>query len=163
MTRAASALTKEALREYLDGTRQQLFESISGLTEEQMRRRPGEGQWSVAEVLGHLPVSERRIAGQAQAVRSRQSTVIEFLSEDERARAAQRGLRLPAPALIHDLVAARWETISFADSLSEDDMSRAGQHSELGTLTVLQVLGAISYHERDHVGQVHAIRQALGV
>ncbi len=163
MTKIATSLTKERLREYLDTTRQHLFEAISGLTEEQMRRRPGEGQWSVAEVLAHLPVSERHIAAQARAVCARPGAAIEFLGEAERAEAAARGWRLPPPALIHDLVAARWETTSFLDSLCAHELSLSGRHESLGEMTVLQVLGAISYHEREHVGQVRAIRQALGV
>jgi hypothetical protein len=161
MTMTAVPLTTERLRMYLDTTREDLFEAIRGLTEEQMRRRPGEGQWSVAELLAHLPVSERHIIAQARAVCTQRDTTIEFLSDQERAEAAARGRRLPPPALIHDMVAARWETTSFLVGLRPREMSRCGRHEKLGKLTVLQVLGAISYHEREHVGQVRAVRQAL--
>jgi uncharacterized damage-inducible protein DinB len=47
---------KEEIRHRLEKTRTKLFEAIRGLTEEQMRRRPGPGRWSVAEIMAHLPV-----------------------------------------------------------------------------------------------------------
>jgi len=163
MTGTASAPTKDRLREDLDATRQRLFEAISGLTEEQMRRRPDDGQWSVAEVLAHLPVCERRLSAQARAVSVRPGASIEFLSEEERAESAGRGRRLPVPALIHDLVAARWETTSFLGSLRAGEMSRSGYHQELGRMSVAQVLGVIASHEGGHVAQIRTVRQALGM
>ena len=163
MTKTAASLTKARLRERLDTARQHLFDAVSGLTEEQMRRRPGEGRWSVAEVLAHLPVSERRLAAGARAVCAQPGATIEALSNEETSEAAARGRRLPPPALIHDLVAARWETTDFLDSLRVPEMARSGRHPELGAMTVAQVLEAISDQELEQVGQIRSIRRALGV
>ena len=163
MSRTATVLSKARLRQHLDAARQRLFESITGLTEEQMRRRPDEGEWSVAEVLAYLPVSERRLTAQARALCTQPGNTVEPLSEEERTEGAARGRRLPPPALIHDLVAARWETTSFLEGLGAHEMSRSGRHPDLGELTVARTLDAISARETELVAQIGSIRRALGV
>jgi uncharacterized damage-inducible protein DinB len=156
-------MTKDEIIRYYERTRQQLFDAITGLTEEQMRRRPGPEGWSTVEVLAHLPASERRIRLQASAACRSTGSEIAFLSEPERQEAAARGLALPAPAIIHDLIAARRETVEFLKSLPPDDLAKRGRHPQFGEMTVDRILGAISYHEREHVEQIRSLRQKLGL
>jgi hypothetical protein len=156
-------MTKDEIIRYYERTRQQLFDAITGLTEEQMRRRPEPEEWSASEALAHLPVSERRIRLQAQIACRRTGSEITFLSELERQEAAARGMILPPPAIIHDLVAARRDTVDFLESLAPGDLAKRGRHPQFGEMTVDLILGAISYHEREHVEQIRSLRQKLGL
>lgn len=49
--------------EFLDRTRADLLDSFEGATAPQLERKPGEGRWSVAEILDHLGIVEAGVAG----------------------------------------------------------------------------------------------------
>jgi len=156
-------MTKEELRRRLDETRKQLLDAISQLTEEQMYRRVETGEWSVAEILAHLPNAERWLRSQAEAVRQREGARIRFLSEQERQESAGQALRMVPPQIIHDLIGARWQTTKFLDSLTAADLDKAGVHSQIGAMTVAAIIEAIGRHEGDHTRQVLRLRQKMEV
>jgi hypothetical protein len=139
----------------------ELFKAVTGLTEEKMRRRPARGGWSVAEVMAHLPVWERRMLSEAYALRKRAGGRIAFLSQAEREEAASRGRLLPPPGIVHDLVAARWDTLQFLERVPARDLGRSGRHEELGDLTVAQLLVMIATYEAGLVAEIRRIREEL--
>jgi hypothetical protein len=154
---------KEEIRHRLEGARAGLFEAIGGLTEEQMRRRPGPGRWSVAEVMAHLAVWERQVLRQADSLRQMAGLPIVFPSQAEREEAAGRGRRLPPPGIVHDLVAARWETLTFLERLAARELDQQGRCQEAGDLTLAQLLGAIAEHEEEQVVRIHRLREEMGL
>lgn len=156
-------MNKDEIIGHYDRIRRRLFDAITGMTEEQMRRRPSPDEWSVVEILAHLPASERRIRQQAGAVCRSEGSEITFLSEAERQEAAARGTELPPPAIIHDLVAARRETVQFLEGLKPDEFAKRGRHHQFGEMTVDLILGAISFHEREHAEQIERLKEKFGV
>jgi hypothetical protein len=154
---------KREIRRRLERARTELFEAVTGLTEEQMRRRPGRGGWSVAEVMAHLAVWERRLLGEAEALRKTAGGRITFLSQAEREEAAGRGRLLPPPGIVHDLIAARWDTLRFLEGLTVDDLARSGRHEEQGDLTVAQLLSLVATYEADLAAEIGDIRHELGL
>ena len=154
---------KEEIRRRLEKARTGLFEAIGGLTEEQMRRRPGPGRWSVAEVMAHLPVWERQVLRQADSLRQMAGLPVVFPSQAEREEAAGRGRRLPPPGIVHDLVAARWETLTFLGRLTARELDRRGRHPEEGDLTVAGLLAAIAGYEEEQVARIQRLREELGL
>jgi hypothetical protein len=154
---------KEEIRRRLEKARTGLFEAIGGLTEEQMRRRPGPGRWSVAEVMAHLPVWERQVLRQADSLRQMAGLPVVFPSQAEREEAAGRGRRLPPPGIVHDLVAARWETLTFLGRLTARELDRRGRHQEEGDLTVAGLLAAIAGYEEEQVARIQRLREELGL
>lgn len=156
-------MTKEELRRRLDETRKQLLDAISQLTEEQMYRRVETGEWSVAEILAHLPNAERWLRSQAEAVRQREGARIRFLSEQERQESAGQAHRMVPPQIIHDLIGARWQTTKFLDSLTAAELDKAGVHSQIGAMTIAAIIEVIGRHEADHTRQVLRLRQKMEV
>jgi uncharacterized damage-inducible protein DinB len=156
-------MTKEELRRRLDETRKQLLDAISQLTEEQMYRRVETGEWSVAEILAHLPNAERWLRSQAEAVRQREGARIRFLSEQERQESAGQAHRMVPPQIIHDLIGARWQTTKFLDSLTAADLDKTGVHSQIGAMTIAAIIEVIGRHEADHTRQVLRLRQKMEV
>ena len=156
-------MTKEELRRRLDETRKQLLDAISQLTEEQMYRRVETGEWSVAEILAHLPNAERWLRSQAEAVRQREEARIRFLSEQERQESAGQAHRMMPPQIIHDLIGARWQTTKFLDSLTAAELDKAGVHSQIGAMTIAAIIEVIGRHEADHTRQVLRLRQKMEV
>ncbi|HEX8845344.1 MAG TPA: DinB family protein [Pyrinomonadaceae bacterium] len=47
--------------EVIDGTRQRVFDRVEGLTPDELRARPNETAWSVAEIVEHLSIIEDRL------------------------------------------------------------------------------------------------------
>jgi uncharacterized damage-inducible protein DinB len=152
---------KEEIRHRLEKTRTKLFEAIGGLTEEQMRRRPGPGRWSVAEIMAHLPVWERQMLREADSLRQMAGQAVSFPSEAEREEAAGRGHRLPPPGIVHDLVAARWDTLTFLDRLTAQELDRRGRHQAMGELTVARILTVIAEYEEEQVGRILRLQEEL--
>jgi hypothetical protein len=154
---------KEEIRRRLEKARTRLFEAIGGLTEEQMRRRPGPDRWSVAEVMAHLPVWERQVLRQADSLRQVAGLTIVFPSQAEREEAAGRGRRLPPPGIVHDLVGARYETLTFLERLTVRELDRRGHHQEEGDLTVASILDAVARYEEEQVVRIQRLREKLGL
>jgi len=152
---------KDEIRRRLEKARTRLFEAIGGLTEEQMRRRPGPGRWSVAEVMAHLPVWERQVLRQADSLRQMAGLTVVFPSQAEREEAADRGRRLPPPGIVHDLVAARYETLTFLERLTARELDRRGRHQEEGDMTVASVLTAVVGYEEEQVVRIQQLREEL--
>ena len=154
---------KEGIRRRLEKARARLFEAIGGLTEEQMRRRPGPGRWSVAEVMAHLPVWERQVLRQADSLRQMAGLTVVFPSQAEREEAAGRGRLLPPPGIVHDLVGARYETLTFLGRLTARELDRRGHHQEEGHLTVASILAAVAGYEEEQVVRIQRLREELGL
>jgi len=152
---------KEEIRRRLEKARTRLFEAIGGLTEEQMRRRPGPGLWSVAEVMAHLPVWERQVLRQADSLRQVAALPVVFPSQAEREEAAGRGRRLPPPGIVHDLVAARYETLTFLERLTARELDRHGRHQEEGDITVASILTAVAGYEEEQVVRIQRLREEM--
>jgi hypothetical protein len=154
---------KEEIRRRLEKARARLFGAIGGLTEEQMRRRPGPGRWSVAEVMAHLPVWERQVLRQADSLRQMAGLTVVFPSQAEREEAAGRGRRLPPPGIVHDLVAARWETLTFLERLTARELDRRGHDQGEGDLTVAGLLGVVAEYEEEQVARIQRLRGEMGL
>ena len=154
---------REGIRHRLEQARTKLFEAIGGLTEEQMRRRPGPGRWSVAEVMAHLPVWERQVLAQADSLRQTAHRTVILPSQAEQEEAAGRGRRLPPPGIVHDLVAARWDTLTFLERLTTRDLARRGRHQEEGDLTLARVLTTIAEYEEEQASRIQRLREELGL
>lgn len=165
-TRVARTRThdrKEAIRRRLEEARAGLFQAVGGLTEEQMRRRPAPGRWSVAEVMAHLPVWERQVLHEADRHRRTAGRTVALPSRAEREEAARRGRRLPPPGIVHDLVAARWQTLTFLERLTSRDLDRGANHPEHGDLTPVRILTAIAAYEEEQASRIQRLRQELGL
>ena len=154
---------KEGIRRRLEKARARLFEAIGGLTEEQMRRRPGPDRWSVAEVMAQLPVWERQVLRQADSLRQMAGLTVVFPSQAEREEAAGRGRRLPPPGIVHDLVGARYGTLTFLERLTAREFDRRGRHQEEGDMTVASILDAVAGYEDEQVVRIHQLREELGL
>src|SRR6267154_1695510 len=51
------------LLELLRESRERFLQSFAGMTDEESRRRPGDGKWSVLDTVEHLIVAEKRLLG----------------------------------------------------------------------------------------------------
>lgn len=156
----AGSPSKRQLRDLLEKTRQRLFASISRLTEEQMYRRVRQGQPCIAEVLAHLPPSERAMRAWAEVLARGEEGTVAFPSPEQEREWGRLADRMVPPQIVNDLVGARWQTLRFLDSLPARDLRRRGKTAD-GTATVAGIIERIATHEGQHVEEILRLRRAL--
>jgi hypothetical protein len=159
----------EQLRLDLLAARQRLLDTISGVTEEQFKRRPddpstdsGKG-WSIAEVLAHLLASEKLRADRITLALRQDGASITPSSPESHHEGARVGRVAPVPQLIHGLLATRRQVEHLLAQAADVDngLDRSVHHPVHGTQTVGWMLREkIIDHEHEHVEQIEALKPA---
>lgn len=166
----------------LDQARDVLRHAVSTMPESDRATRPGEGRWSVNEVLEHLAMVERRFTA-VLAARIDEAKE-QGLGEEQDARAAlppdlkkmldNRANRRNAPEAVHpsgtlDYPGA-WQAVEDARAAlrellcSNEGLALSGvvhHHPTFGTLNVYQFAELIANHERRHAKQIAGIVKEL--
>ncbi len=160
-------MTSEDLRRALEEARGRLLAAISGVTEEQFKRRPPGETWSIAEVLSHLLQTERLWCGRARLALERDSASIEPSAPEAHEEGARAGRSAPVPQLIHGLLATRRDAemlIDRAAGMTENGLHRSAWHPRLGQdLTVEWMIAEkLVAHEEEHAAQIEALRPVVG-
>lgn len=154
-------MSNDDLRLALARAHDALFASITGLTEEQFRRRCGDNEWSISEILAHIAAARRRVGMQVRQMLDRQNVSISGLTDEERRREASQGRRLPPPQIIHDLIGSYRRISEMLAGLAEDELWRMILCSGGGVLTIADLLRQHIQHELEHVAQIWACRAAF--
>ncbi len=162
--------TAVELRESLTASRQRLLHAISGVGEEQFKRRPAtddgaEPGWCIAEVLAHLLATEHLRAGRIAAALEQDGAEIEPSDPEAQQREARAGRHAPVPQLIHGLLAVRREIELLLQRAanSENGLQRAVVHPRLGRQAVESMISeGIVAHETEHAIQIEALREQVG-
>ena len=159
-----------SLRRDLEAGRERLLAVVSGVTEQEFKRRPptlpgaAGPPWCIAEVLAHLLQQEKLRAQRIAIALDRDGAAITASTEEEHDEAARAGRASPVPQLIHGLLASRREVeklLASAESI-EGGLERAVQHPRMGRQTVAWMLREkVIAHEEEHAQQIEAIKTAL--
>lgn len=126
--------------------------------------RPGPGEWSANECVGHLIEAERRgFAGRIRQILAADRPDIppDLEAWDPPTVAEARGDQLrDGSELVAEFVALRRDGTALVWSLSPDDLTRVGVHPAIGPLRVDELLGEWVHHDRNHIRQLLAVTQA---
>lgn len=132
-----------------------------GLTAEQLRRRPRDGEWSMKEVMAHLLKVERDVF----LPRLRRTAAEErpvFQPFDPDAWAAERDHREGRFDEDHrQFGAVREQTVAFLESLSPAAAERIALSGFFGPLTLGQYATHVVDHDLEHLTQMAASRPAV--
>jgi hypothetical protein len=118
------------------------------------RSTEGEGTWSPYDVVGHLAHGERTDwIPRARHILSGAPGPFEPFDREAQF-TESRGKSLGD--LLADFSELRGRNVAelLAMNLSESDLGRTGQHPELGSVTLGQLLATWVVHDLDHVAQV---------
>jgi hypothetical protein len=122
--------------------------------------RPEPGEWCALEVLGHLiETEERGFAGRIRTILSEERPQFTGWDPDAVARARRDAERDPA-ALLDEFTRRRAASVALAETVTEDDLGRGGDHPEVGFLTINDLLHEWVHHDANHVRQMLANVQA---
>ncbi len=128
---------------------------VAGLSEEQFRWHPDDGEWSVKEVLCHLRDSANLYNVRMQRIATRDEPYLPAWNQEEHAKgylAEDTALVLPA------LIVNRLEIISFLRDLAPASWDRRGTHEETGIISLRAMLDRETLHELDHISQLRRLR-----
>ncbi|MDI6858296.1 MAG: DinB family protein [Dehalococcoidia bacterium] len=129
-----------------------LDDALAGVTEEQARISPAEGEWSISEVLRHVEASA---LGCAQLVRA--------LARGEKGAGGFDGPSMSEGGSLRELrgrVAAAYEEIERAvAALDAADLETTANHPFFGEINCKEWAAFMYVHTRDHVTQIEATKQ----
>jgi len=168
--------------EDIDGTRARLFGAVESLTAEQLGFRPAPDRWTVAEIVEHLSITERRLARMigmllsklepdAEAARANGSafapvTLAQYVERASREKYAAPEEIRPKGAPLSDSLASLRDSRAALHALrprvERVDGTRAHfPHPAWGPLDLYQWLAFVGAHEQRHLAQIEAVKKTM--
>jgi hypothetical protein len=138
----------------------EIARNLEGFPEESLSAHPLPGKWSAREIVQHLADSEMNSAIRLRKLLTEESPQIQGYDQEDYARRLRYNERDIAPAL-DALRGARATTGQLLDSMTDDDWSREGTHSEAGRYTAEDWLRIYADHAHNHAAQIRRLREAL--
>ncbi|MBX3352415.1 MAG: DinB family protein [Phycisphaeraceae bacterium] len=135
--------------------------AIQGLTEDDLRAKPGPGAWSIRELVIHLLDSDLVAHDRMRRIAAMEKPLL--IGYDENAYVAKQ----PYDALDLDLVCEVFECsrrlmAQHLRALPDAAFAREGVHNERGIVTLLELLEGYVWHVEHHLGFARQKRERLG-
>ncbi|MDA0301395.1 MAG: DinB family protein [Chloroflexi bacterium] len=148
----------DQITQQLQDARAELLEALNGVTQAEFDHKPvresdeDEDHWSILEVLWHIGMVEDRFRRTIdQALDGRKVT-----TDSPR----ERPVHMTTPALLIEWIKqARRPTESLLRRLTDADLAVEIPRPDGSTRTPLRYLQILVSHDRDHAGQVRALRE----
>lgn len=140
----------DLLPRLLSTTAPRLTAFATSVPYELLRHRPLPDEWSPYEVLHHLFDTERLVfPSRIRAFLSGAPTIQNVDPND-----VDWDTSRSAAEIVDDFAALRLETLALVATLTPVDLSRESEHSELGRLTLGQMLHYFPAHDLTHLSQI---------
>jgi DinB superfamily len=128
--------------------------------EELLRWRPAPEEWCVLEVVGHLiETEERGFAGRIRTILAEERPRFSTWDPSAVARERQDVQRDP-DELLAEYIERRTAGAALVETLTAADLTRGGEHPDVGFLTVNDLLHEWIHHDANHLRQILANVQA---
>jgi hypothetical protein len=157
MDEAGQRWVLKALREAGD----ELIDQFYGASEDELRGRPQDDEWSLKEIAGHLRDNEELALEQIRLMAGDEQP--ELPARDVDALPLERDYR---SADVQELLSAfagfRRQTCRLLWGLAPEDWERCGRHPYRGEVTIAQIARELAEHDLGHLWQARRLREALG-
>lgn len=137
------------LKAVLSTTPQRWHQLTQDFPEDLLRRKPLKGEWSALECLVHLIDVEAIFFSRAQSFLAGEN----FPAFDPDTQGTQLSDAVSATQVASQFDAARTDSLKLIDTITEDDLVREANHSELGLVTLSQMLHEWGGHDLMHTVQ----------
>lgn len=134
----------------------EILDSLSSATDQDLDRNSSEGEWSPRQIIHHLADSEMTSAIRLRRLLAEDSPVIQGYDEAEFARRLH--YERPIESSLQALKASRESTVSLLGCLTDQEWQRTGTHSESGSYSVEDWLRIYASHAHDHADQIRKAR-----
>ncbi len=137
-----------------------LHRLTADLSDEQLRRRPAPGEWSIVEITGHL-VDKTEVWGERfRHITSQDRPSLPAFDQDAWVRERDYQAQ-PFPALAERLGGMLVQLAADLRQLPPDAWERIGLHEERGHLTLAEACRVYAISLPQHVEQLVATRDAV--
>ncbi|HBU92358.1 MAG TPA: DinB family protein [Bacillus pumilus] len=156
----------------LHDARQELWQELQGLNEEQLNQKLSDDTWSIQEVAEHLKKMDL-VAAKHLAAEGKKAPIKEYepkpveMAEDRSRKATAPSIVEPerkhvTPTHLKDeLDTAREQLNQILSTFTEDDFKRVIAHPVFEELSLKQYLDFIGAHEKRHIHQIKEIKEQL--
>lgn len=153
--------------------REAIWESVNGLTDDQLNQVVEEGTWSIAQVLEHLYLIEQLVVdGIQKKLKEEEDKIVKLrpvhLTVD-------RSIKVQAPpALVptnnfqtmeqlkNKLSQSRKSLLLLLDPVNEEVLAKKAMHHPVfGELSLVQWISFVGFHEQRHLSQIEEIKELL--
>lgn len=167
---------REDATKYLEKTREGYLHTARSLSREQLQYKPAPDRWSVAEVLEHIIIVERRVLGSIKKTVQQAPNTPKSTFEDEFlvSRVATRNGRFKGPDVLMpkgqwpedqlplEFEAVRRRSIEFAGATQAELRQHTFPHPLFGELDCYQWLLLIPAHCERHLAQAAEVMAEPG-
>ena len=136
---------------------ERLREEVAGLSEDQLRFRPGEGQWSQKEVIGHLRDFAEIDHDRLVRMITQERPVLPGYDQEDLAR-EHNYQDASLQTILEELASMRQQTVHVLTELVDANWTRTGRHLERGIFSIRQHVEHIVEHEALHLEHVRALK-----
>src|SRR3990172_8420662 len=112
-----------------------VYAVVAPLSEEQLRWRPGGGEWSAKEVLGHLRDTAEVHSLRMQRIAAEDNPFLPSFDQEAYARDRKYQEDI-TPNVLLKYIEQRGEVLAFVRGLPQEAWSRPGTHEEDGAVTL---------------------------
>lgn len=156
------------IRGYVDGkdhlkvqrsTAKKLQKLIKPLSKKQMKRRPGQGQWSIAEILAHLSDAEVVGSWRLRLILGSSGLPIQAYDQEVWAKTFDYADRDPKESLKVFRV-LRENNLEMLGRIPAKLWENHGMHAERGKETISRIVEMFAGHDLNHLRQVEKIAKA---
>jgi len=137
---------------------EQLREEAESLSEEQLRFRPGEGQWCVKEVIGHLRDFAEIDHDRLVRMISMENPLLPGYDQEALVR-ERKYQEADLRVVLGELASFRGQTVHVLTELVDANWARQGRHEEVGRFSIRQFVERLVRHEAMHLEHVRALKR----
>jgi GNAT superfamily N-acetyltransferase/rubrerythrin len=129
---------------------------VADLSEEEMRRPPAAGEWSIREHVAHFYDTQEMLDTRVDLMLEHDDPDLTPLAVYELATEAERH---PAStqAMLAEFRRRRARCLERLGSRPLSDLWRSGRHPEFGRLTILRQAAYLAYHEQTHLPEIESL------
>lgn len=150
---AMNKTERDALIEQYARGPSRVREALARVPKEALQWRPGEGKWSVHEVVVHCADSETNAALRIRYLLAEKEPLIVGYDQDAWARLFDYHAQ-PIEDALAATAAARGRTVPVLRSMSEADWAKTGRHTESGAYGAEKWLTVYAAHLEGHASQI---------
>lgn len=129
-----------------------LRETVSSLSEDELRQTYREGSWTVRQLVHHIADSQLNMYQRLKLALTDQNPVVPAFDEEKWA--IQPDTELPVESSIKMLEGLNERIVALGYHLTEEQLNRTFTHQVNGKITVAAKVAKLAWHEEHHLAHI---------
>jgi hypothetical protein len=146
------------LVERLNANSSALRGELAALPETALTYRPGDNEWSIKEIVGHLRDHAQFLHRRLSMMITLEEPRLEAYDEAELVR-ERNPQAAPIEQLLAEFSAQRAGTVNMLANLVHWNWARTGRHEELGRISIRQLVDRALAHDDAHLAQIRSLKE----